>query len=161
DGALILDTSDLGRARTFIASQSARAGASARSYRGVSYRATGHGVALAIVSEAVVLGSESAVRGVIDTAAGGAALTTASGYSGLAVGLGARAGTFGADVRALSGVLSQLSSSTSASGAQISVKGLLDGFLAPLKTMGADTPAARRDFQSWMTSAALFAGGSG
>jgi Protein of unknown function (DUF3352) len=251
-GAVLIDTSDRARAQSFVAAQAARAGAVPRSYRGVPYRATAGGVALGIVDGLVALGSEPALRGVIDTAAGGPRLSAAAGYAALAaaapadslarvyvgeqaphavgaargassasalfsqlaggrplsvslrpsanaivldldtlapssqspallgslregatafgelpadswlgVGLGARAGTFGADVRGLRSVLSLLSSGASSSTAQISVKGLLGAFLAPLEALGADTPAARRDFQSWMTSAALFAGGSG
>jgi len=64
-------------------------------------------------------------------------------------------------VRGLRSVLSLISAGAGASNATLSVKGLLAGFLAPLDVLGAETPAARRDFQSWMSSAALFASGSG
>lgn len=82
DGAVVLDTSDEGRARSFLEGQAARAGAPAGSYRGVAWHA-GSGVAFALVHGFAVVGSEQAVREVIDTASGGSPLSSASGYSKL------------------------------------------------------------------------------
>jgi hypothetical protein len=82
-GALVLDTSDLERARSFVRTQAAHAGAQPTSYRGVSYEVSPGGVAFAVVSRFVVLGSEQAVRSVIDTNATGPALAHSSVYAGL------------------------------------------------------------------------------
>jgi len=82
-GAILLDTSNLGKAQEFIDAQAARAGAHPVNYRGISYRATAAGVALALVQRMVVIGSESGVRAVIDTSLGGASLAHTGGYSKL------------------------------------------------------------------------------
>jgi hypothetical protein len=95
------------------------------------------------------------------SAAGATALGELPAESWLGVGLGGSGSSLGADVRGLRGVLSLLASSGGSENAVLSVKGLLAGFLAPLQALGAETPAARRDFQEWMRSAALFASGSG
>jgi uncharacterized protein DUF3352 len=82
-GAIVLDTSDVAKARSFLDSQAAHAGARARSYRGVSYKATATGVAFGVVSRFAVIGSESGLRGVVDTTLGAAPLARASGYAKL------------------------------------------------------------------------------
>ena len=257
DGAVLLDASDTSRARSFLAAQASRAGAHASSYRGTSYEVTNTGVALGLVKQIVVLGSESALHAVIDSSLGAPALASSSAYSKLAaaapahalahlyvnppqapsgapssaragaseanalallaqldggrpldislvpsqmsvaidldtpaggaqgtggllsasaagatalgelpaeswlgIGLGGGGSSVGAGVRGLRSVLSLLSSSSGPSNGVVSVKGLLAGFLAPLEVLGAETPSARRDFQSWMSSAALFASGT-
>ncbi|HEX3509564.1 MAG TPA: DUF3352 domain-containing protein [Solirubrobacteraceae bacterium] len=84
DGAVVLDTSDLAKARSFVEGQAAHAGAQHASYRGVSYERSSGGVAFAIVKRFAVLGSEAGVRAVIDTAAGGPSLRAEPGYARLA-----------------------------------------------------------------------------
>lgn len=90
-GAIVLDTSDTGKARSFLASQARHAGAHAATYRGVSYQATAAGVAFALVGKFAVIGTESAVRSVIETTQGGPALVHASGYARLLAGAPAEA----------------------------------------------------------------------
>jgi hypothetical protein len=82
-GAIVLDTSDAGKAESFLASQARHAGAHAAAYRGVSYQATAGGVAFALVGKFAVIGSEGGVRSVIETTQGGPALVHASGYARL------------------------------------------------------------------------------
>jgi Protein of unknown function (DUF3352) len=262
-GAFVLDTSDAGAARSFLDSQARRAGAHAAAYRGVSYRATAGGIALGVVDRFAVIGSEPALRSVIDTTLGGPALVRAAGYSKLlasapsgalahlyasagafsstaqgsgaqglgglvgllagarpvnlslvpsttsvavdadalastapaagrspssglfssspdgaralgelpgeswlAIGLGEVGATLGADAQALQR-LASLGSSLAGSGSatqtssSLSVNGLLKGILTPLSALGANSAEARKDFQSWMGSAGIFAGGSG
>ncbi len=82
-GAIVLDTSDLARAKTFVSSAATHAGAHASSYRGVAYQVTSGGDAFAVVDRFVVLGTESGVHAVIDTTQGGSSLKSASSYSQL------------------------------------------------------------------------------
>jgi hypothetical protein len=256
DGAFVLDSSDATKARSFIATQARRAGAHAAAYRGISYQATAGGIAFGIVDRLVVIGSESALHGVIDTTAGGPSLARATAYSTLlgstpsgtlahvyanagalgaagkapaqgltsvvsllaggrpvnvslvpsgnsiavdadalaagttpasggllsssseasramgelpgeswlAVGLGDVGSTLGSDVQALQGLASLGGSPTGPSPeaqSSLNVKGLIEGILAPIRALAADTPAAKRDFASWMGSAGLFAAGTG
>lgn len=257
DGALVLDTSDAAKARSFVATQARRAGAHATAYRGASYQATAGGIAFGIVDRLVVIGSESALHGVVDTVAGGPSLARATAYSTLigstppgtlghvyanagalprggktpsqdlasavsllagerpvnislipsagslaldadalgagttpasggllsssseaaraigelpgeswlAVGLGDVGATLGSDVQALQGLTSLGGSpagpSPEAQTSSLNVKGLIAGILAPIRALGADSAAARRDFASWMGSAGLFAAGTG
>jgi hypothetical protein len=83
EGAVVLDTRDLARARSFVATQAQRAGAHAASFDGVAYQTTSAGVAFAVVDSFVVIGSEPALHGVIETAHGGTPLTHAPAYSQL------------------------------------------------------------------------------
>jgi hypothetical protein len=82
-GAIVLDTTDTAKARSFLASEARHAGAHAAAYRGASYQATANGVAFGLVGSFAVIGSESAMHGVIDTIKGGPALIHASGYARL------------------------------------------------------------------------------
>ena len=82
-GAIVLDTTDPGRARAFLSAQAARAGARGASYRGVAYEATGGGLGFGLVDRFAVIGTEPALRSVIDTARGGASLAHAPGYAKL------------------------------------------------------------------------------
>lgn len=79
----MLDTSDAGKARSFLNAQAAHAGAHSTSYRGVTYELSSGGVAFGLVDRLAVLGSESGIHGVIDTVAGGPSLQHSSGYSKL------------------------------------------------------------------------------
>jgi hypothetical protein len=269
-GAIVLDTSDVARARSFVESQAKRAGAHAAAYRNVSYLVTASGVAFGVIDRFVVIGSESGLRGVIDTTLGGPSLIQAPAYarllaaapsgalahlyanppppprgsgrsstgpqaqegpglvgvlagarpvnvslvpatgsialdadsltgapsgaqgtpgkpgglvssisegagvlaelpgeSWLAVGLGNVGTTLGADVRALRSLASLAGSLAGSSGSEsqasegLSLKSLFEGILTPLSALGANSAAARHDFQSWMDSAGIFASGSG
>jgi Protein of unknown function (DUF3352) len=82
-GAIALDTSNAGKARSFLDSQASRASAHSASYRGVTYQLGSGGVAFAMVKQFAVIGSESGVRQVIETSAGGASLARAGGYGRL------------------------------------------------------------------------------
>jgi Protein of unknown function (DUF3352) len=82
-GAIVMDTRDVGAARSFLGSQARRAGAHAATYRGVSYEATSAGLAFAVVDRFAVIGSEQAVHGVIDTVLGGSSLAQSPGYAKL------------------------------------------------------------------------------
>ncbi len=266
-GAVVLDTSDAGKAKSFVESQASHAGAARARYRGISYRRTTGGVAFAMVERFAVLGSDAGVRAVIDTAAGGSSLRAAPDYSRLlahsppgtlahlfanptalgrqagkggqggggapatgaaagagvvslfagareanisvvpgsnvlsiytdsrasgatgapggllasgtsgasalealpgdswlALGLGNLGQTLGADISGL-GELAGAVGGAVGSGEQqsgtISVGGLIEGLLAPLKAMTSPGAQARRDFTSWMGSGGVFASGTG
>ncbi len=79
-GAIVLDTSDSAKAKSFLESQAAHAHAHATSYRGIRYRTSSGGIAFALVHRFAVIGSEAAVRSVIEAAGGAAALARTSGY---------------------------------------------------------------------------------
>jgi hypothetical protein len=257
-GAIVMDTSDSAKARSFVEGQAAHAGAHAVTYRGVSYQVSADGVAFAIVARLAVIGSEAGVHGVIDTTLGAPALTHAAGYAKLAaaapagtlahvyvnptaqegaqasnggsatgvlallgagrqsnislvpasgslsvsldataaastgtpggllaaaaegsrafdelpgdswlgIGLAHLGGNLGQDVvglRELSSLGAGLTgaSSGAAAAGPLSLKGLVEGLLAPLSVLGANTPQAKHDFASWMGSGGVFASGSG
>ena len=82
-GAIVLDTRELKKARAFLDAAAARAGAVARSYRGIAYRLSGGDVAFALVRRFAVIGSDAGIRAVIDTTLGGPSLARAPGYSSL------------------------------------------------------------------------------
>jgi Protein of unknown function (DUF3352) len=82
-GALVLDTSDAGRARGFLDRQASRAGAHRTSYRGVALQVGSGDVAFALVHRLAVIGSEAGVRAAIDASAGGSSLAASSGYAKL------------------------------------------------------------------------------
>lgn len=80
-GAIVLDTSDVGKARSFLAQRAREQQAHTVSYRGVSYQVAPDGAAEGIIKDFAVIGSESGLKSVIDTSLGGAAITTAPGYA--------------------------------------------------------------------------------
>lgn len=82
-GAVVLDTTDVATARSFLEAQAHAAGAHTSTYRGVTYQVAPDGVAEGIVHRFAVIGSEAGLKGVIDTAAGGPALAQAAGYAKL------------------------------------------------------------------------------
>ncbi|HSZ13488.1 MAG TPA: DUF3352 domain-containing protein [Solirubrobacteraceae bacterium] len=82
-GAIVLDTSDSAKARTFLDAQAAKAGAHAASYHGVAYEVNASGVALGLVDRFAVIGSEAGLHDVIEATHGAGALAHASGYSRL------------------------------------------------------------------------------
>jgi Protein of unknown function (DUF3352) len=82
-GAIVLNTSDVAKAESFISTEAKHAGAHAASYRGVSYQATSAGDAFGIVDRFAVFGSVTGLHNVIDTSLGGPALAHAADYSKL------------------------------------------------------------------------------
>jgi hypothetical protein len=83
-GALVLDTTDVAKARSFLEGQAHSVGAHNESYRGVTYQVAPDGVAEGIVHRFAVIGSEAGLKSVIDTAAGGPPLASAAAYAKLA-----------------------------------------------------------------------------
>ncbi len=256
-GAIVLDTTDAGKAKAFLESQARLAGAHDASYRGTSYEVNASGIAFGVVDGFAVIGSESGLRAVIDTSHGAPALVHSANYSKLlgvapsdtlahvysdpgtgtgaptsgsgtaqapagilallagarpvnvsivpsatsitldadalppttptasggliassaqgapvldelpgdswlAVGLGDVGPALSTDVQGLADVaLLGSGAPGSEEGGGITVKGLLEGVVAPLSILGAETPEAKRDFQSWMGSAGVFASGTG
>jgi hypothetical protein len=82
-GALVLDTTDVAKAKSFLEGQAHSAGAHTTSYRGVTYQVSPDGVAEGIVHKFAVIGSEAGIKSVIETAAGSPSLAQASAYSKL------------------------------------------------------------------------------
>jgi hypothetical protein len=79
-GAIVLDTSNLSGARSFLNMRAHEQQAHSVSYRGVSYQVASDGAAEGIVDRFAVIGSESALKSVIDTSLGAGAITSAPGY---------------------------------------------------------------------------------
>jgi len=266
-GAIVLDTSNLSKARSFVQGLAQHAGAHSTSYKGVAYESTSAGVAFGVVQRFAVIGSEAGMHGVIETAGGAGSLERSSGYSKLlaaapssaiahvytspasssaqvsgaeassgllallagsreanislipassssasgagtvagssltidadtlasasagggsggllaadpegakalselpggswlAIGLGHLSTTIDQDVQGLQSLTSLASTLAGAgpeSTAGLSLTGLLQGLLAPLGVLGADTPAAKKAFASWMGSGGVFASGA-
>jgi len=82
-GALVLDTSDVEKAKSFLEGQAHSAGAHTTSFHGVTYQVSPDGIAEGIVHKFAVIGSETGIKSVIETAAGGPSLAQASAYSKL------------------------------------------------------------------------------
>jgi hypothetical protein len=80
-GAIVLATSNVSEARSFLSKRAQQQQAHTISYRGVSYQVSSSGAAEGIVREFAVIGSESGIDSVIDTSLGGASITTAPHYS--------------------------------------------------------------------------------
>jgi hypothetical protein len=124
---------------------------------------------LAIDADSVVSGSAGSSRpagGLLAAGADGAqALGELPADSWLAFGLGHVGATLGEDVQGLRAIASLGSSAEAGSGesqspVNLNLKGLLDGLLAPLGVLGAETAQARHDFRSWMTTGGIFASGA-
>jgi hypothetical protein len=123
EGALVLDTRDTAKARSFVQGLAKHAGAQTASYRGISYQVA-NGIAFAIVARLVVIGTEPAVHAVIDTTSGGGlSLAHSPGYAKLQS--SAPAGAL-AHLYANPGAFSEASKAASAPGAA-SVLSLLAG----------------------------------
>jgi hypothetical protein len=82
-GALVLNTTNVDAARSFLEAQAHSAGAHSESYRGVTYQVSPDGVAEGVVHRFAVIGSEAGLKSVIDTAAGGPSLAQATPYTKL------------------------------------------------------------------------------
>jgi hypothetical protein len=80
-GAIVLATSNLSEARSFLSKRAQEQGAHTISYRGVSFQVSPGGAAEGIVKTFAVLGSESGLKSAIDTSLGGASIVTAPNYT--------------------------------------------------------------------------------
>ncbi len=121
---------------------------------------------LAVYADTATAAGTSALAGLLASGAEGArALGELPGDSWLAVGLGHLGTTLGQDIaglRELATLGTSLAGPTpGASSGGLNIKGLLEGLLAPLGVLGANTAQARSDFTSWMGSGAVYASGSG
>jgi hypothetical protein len=83
EGAIVLDTRDTAKARSFLKALAGRAGAHTTSYRGVAYQAASSGIAFGVVARLAVIGTEAALHAVVDTTSGGPALSRSPDYSKL------------------------------------------------------------------------------
>jgi hypothetical protein len=91
------------------------------------------------------------------------ALGELPGEAWLAIGLGHVGATLAQDTQELEGLTSlgtTLGGGTPESTAGLSISGLVDGLMTPLRVLGASTAQARREFASWMGSAGIFASGA-
>ena len=94
---------------------------------------------------------------------GAQALNELPGESWLAIGLGHVGATLGEDAQgleALSSLPSTLSGGPPEGTAGLTISGLLQGLVTPLRELGAPTAQARSQFASWMGSAGIFASGA-
>jgi Protein of unknown function (DUF3352) len=158
EGAIVLDTRDAAKARSFLQALAGHAGAQTASYRGVSYQATSSGLAFALVARLAVIGTEPAVHAVIDTTEGGPTLVHAPAYAKLlaAAPSGALAHVY-ANPEALAGASAGAQTSSSVF-SLLSGKRTVNVSLVPGKTsltVDADTPAS-----SGGASGGLLASGS-
>jgi Protein of unknown function (DUF3352) len=80
EGAIVLGTSDVGKARSFLEKHAHEQQAHTTTYRGVTFQVSPSGAAEGIVKDFAVIGSESGVKSTIDTSLGGASITSAAGY---------------------------------------------------------------------------------
>jgi uncharacterized protein DUF3352 len=122
-GALVLDTTDVGKARSFLEAQAHSVAAHPASYRGIAYEVAPDGIAEGIVRRFAVIGSEAGLKSVIDTELGAPSLAQAPAYSKLAS--TAEAGRL-ADVYLTP---EKLSASVKAAGGEEAVLQLLQGLL--------------------------------
>jgi Protein of unknown function (DUF3352) len=163
EGALVLDTRDTAKARSFVQGLAKHAGAQTSSYRGVSYQVA-NGIAFAIVSRLVVIGTEPAVHGVIDTTSGGGlSLAHSPGYAKLQ---GSAPKGALAHLYANPGAFSEAGKSAHASGASsvltlLAGQRLLDVSLVPSgSALAIDVDAAPVTPGSSSAPGGLFAGGA-
>jgi hypothetical protein len=80
-GAIVLDTSNLSGARSFLTKRAHQQQAHSAIYRGISYQVSSSGAAEGIVKDFAVIGSESGFKSVVDTSLGGPSIATAPGYT--------------------------------------------------------------------------------
>ncbi len=78
-GAIVLDTSDAAKARSFLNTQAGHAGAHAAAYRGVAYQETSGGIAFGVVGPLRRARQHGGLHSVIDTSLGGPSLVHAGG----------------------------------------------------------------------------------
>lgn len=72
--AVVLDTSNIGRARAFVAKLARRQSAHPTRYRGASFQTSPDGSAIGVVGKFVVVGNEAGLKAAIDTHLGGPSL---------------------------------------------------------------------------------------
>ena len=109
-------------------------------------------------------GSAGAARGLLAPDPEGAqALAELPGESWLAIGLGHVGATLDEDaqgLQTLSSLPSTLAGGPPEGSAGLTITGLIQGLVTPLRVLGADNPQARSQFASWMGSAGIFASGA-
>jgi hypothetical protein len=103
-------------------------------------------------------------------AAGNHALGELPGESWLAAGLGNVGGVPGSGLEGLHSLLSLVGTLTSGAGvgplappsaqATLSLSGILDAILTPVRALDANTAQAKRDYRSWMGDVGVFASGT-
>jgi hypothetical protein len=163
EGALVLDTRDSAKARSFVQGLAKHAGAQTASYRGISYQVA-NGIAFAIVARLVVIGTEPAVHSVIDTTSGGGlSLAHSPGYAKLQS--SAPSGAL-AHLYANPGAFSEAAKDARVSGATsvlslLAGQRLLDVSLVPAaSSLAVDVDAAAVTPGASGSSGGLFAGGA-
>jgi hypothetical protein len=158
-GALVLDTTDVAKARSFLEAQAHGAGARGASYHGISYRVAPDGIAEGIVHRFAVIGSEAGLQSVIATVTGGTSLAHSSAYSKLAS--TAEAGALGDAYISPAALTHSVKASTSDG----SVLSLLESLLGqPSQVYLSLIPSAHSmavDIDTLPSSAAGASGGSG
>ncbi len=119
---------------------------------------------LALDADTLAAGPAGAAGGLLSADPESAkALDELPAESWLAVGLGHLGSSLGQDVQDLQGLVSlpsALVGGAPESTAGISLGGLLQGMIAPLRVLGAPNAAAKRAFASWMGAAGIFAAGA-
>lgn len=80
-GAIVLATTNVSEASSFLSKRAQEQQAHTTSYRGVSFQVSSNGAAEGIVKNFAVIGSESGIERVIDTSLGGASIVTAPHYA--------------------------------------------------------------------------------
>lgn len=119
---------------------------------------------LALDADTLASGSSTSGGGLLAADPEGAqALSELPGESWLAIGLGHVGATLGQDAQGLQTLASLGSTLTGGppeSTSGLSVAGLLQGLITPLRELGANTAQARAEFASWMGSGGIFASGA-
>jgi hypothetical protein len=121
--------------------------------------------------ESVPPGASASRAGLLSSASQGAqAFSELPGESWLAAGLGNVGVSLAGDVQALhslASLITSLGGSTAAGSSAeegaggFNIKGVLEGVLTPLSALGAPGAQTQHDFLSWMSSAGIFASGTG
>jgi hypothetical protein len=119
---------------------------------------------LTLDADTLASGSSTSGGGLLAADPEGAqALGELPGESWLAIGLGHVGATLGQDAQGLQTLASLGSTLTGGppeSTSSLSVAGLLQGLITPLRELGANTAQARAEFASWMGSGGIFASGA-
>jgi Protein of unknown function (DUF3352) len=115
--------------------------------------------ALALDIDTVALGAPTTATLPTSSSEASRALRELPGESWLAVGLGDVGHMLASDVQALRGLGSLAGPQGSSSATGLNLKSLLEGLITPLNALAENTPEAKRSFQSWMSSAGVFATG--
>jgi hypothetical protein len=121
--------------------------------------------------ESVPPGASASRAGLLSSASQGAqAFSELPGESWLAAGLGNVGVSLAGDVQALhslASLITSLGGSTAAGSSAeegaggFNIKGVLEGVLTPLSALGTPGAQTQHDFLSWMSSAGIFASGTG